>query len=119
LRRLSKERVRLLLENGSDPLEFLCAVAANDELDIATRLHAAGLALPHIHPRLSAVAVADAGQNLGRADARELVERLNAQIARLGAPTFAPPASAAPVIDAVADAAGCDGQAAQAAGRAG
>jgi hypothetical protein len=109
LRKLSKARVQVLLADGHDPLVFLSAVIANNDIDLATRLHAAGLALPHVHPRLTALAVADAGQGAVRADTRDLIERLNVQISRLVGPRRLSGAERL-VIDADAEAGGSDAQ---------
>lgn len=98
LRRMSREKVKLLLEKGADPLEMLCAVAVNDDLPLDVRMHAAALALPHIHPRLTAVAMANVTPPTP-ASAGQLVAELSAKLEGLRSP---------PLLDASTDASSGD-----------
>jgi hypothetical protein len=43
---------RAIDDGGQSPLDYFLEVMRDRELDVATRLRAAGLAAPYVHPRL-------------------------------------------------------------------
>ena len=77
-----------LVGSDRDPLQYICDVAADPEQPATVRLHAATVALPYLHPRLSASAVA-----VSRTDTRNptaALETLLARFARIAPPPEAP-----------------------------
>lgn len=52
--RLTIQAVELAESTGTTPLAFMLGVMVDDRLPVGTRLQAAGLAAPFVHPRLSA-----------------------------------------------------------------
>lgn len=85
LRAEARAKLAEIVGSPSDPLNFVCLLATDPEQDPALRLSAAAIALPYLHPRLSAVAsvsakVADA------ADPRETVTTILQRLERMRSP---------------------------------
>lgn len=76
-----------LVGSSADPLQFVCETACNAELDVELRLHAASVALPYLHPRLSAMATVSSKMPEG-ADPQVVLETVLGRIARLAPATI-------------------------------
>ena len=66
---------------GKDPLGLLISIAADDKHPIATRMNAASIAVPFLYPKLSAATV-ESHSTVTRVDGRDLIDQLEARIAR-------------------------------------
>jgi len=51
LRAATRARLVEIIERGGDPLSFLISVIEDKSIDLATRLCAAEVVLPYVHPR--------------------------------------------------------------------
>lgn len=85
LRREARQKLAQLVGSSADPLQFVCETACNPDLDVELRLHAASVALPYLHPRLSAMATVSSKAPEG-SEAAAVLETVLGRIARL-APT--------------------------------
>jgi len=80
--RLTIRAVEFAEETGQTPLQFMLGVMRDDKLPVGTRLQAAGLAAPFVHPRLSA----SLHGALPAGPGSEARQRLDAMLERLTAP---------------------------------
>ncbi len=55
--RRTVELIAAVEQSGQTPLEYLLCVMRDAQIDPEQRLHAAAVAAPYVHPKLSAVAV--------------------------------------------------------------
>lgn len=85
LRAEAREKLAAIVGSSRDPLEFVCALATDPEQDVALRLSAASIALPYLHPRLSAMASVTAKVPDG-ADPQAVLDTVLNRIARLAPP---------------------------------
>lgn len=88
LRTAAIEQMQAIVGSDRDPLAVVIDIACDPEVDRATRLGAAAIALPYLYPRLSATTVQSTSIT-AKVDAQELVERLSQKFGRLAAPTVA------------------------------
>jgi hypothetical protein len=88
---LTRESVKLAKESGTTPLQFLLSVMNDVGLPVGTRMQAAGLAAPYVHPRLSASLHGNLPTAPG-ADSRLRLEALLERLARSPAPLLELPA---------------------------
>ena len=85
MRAASAERKAAIIDSDRDPLMFLVDTVFDESIDYSTRLAAAAIAVPYLHPRLSATQV-QSNHVVTRVDSADLVQRLSDRIARLGGP---------------------------------
>lgn len=85
MRAASAERKAAIIDSDRDPLLFLVETVFDETIDYSTRLAAAAIAVPYLHPRLSATQV-QANHTVTRIDAGQLLERIAARIERLASP---------------------------------
>ncbi len=82
LRAAAAEKLATVIGTASDPLSVVIDAASPEDLDIATRLGAASIALPYLYPRLSATQVA-ATHTVVKVDSATVLDRLAERIERL------------------------------------
>jgi hypothetical protein len=87
-------RMTSIVSADQDPLSVIVGMVMDTELSVELRQSAAGIALPYLYPRLSAMTV-DQRTTTVKIDGNALIDKLNLQIERL---TEAP--NAASIIDA-------------------
>jgi hypothetical protein len=91
--RLTIAAVECAERSGMTPLAFLMSVVNDKSLPVGTRMQAAGLAAPFVHPRLSASLHGNLPSGPG-ADARQRLEALLERLTRSPAPLLELPAVA-------------------------
>lgn len=74
--------MKSIVGGDKDPLSVVVEMVLNEELDVATRLGAASIALPFLYPKLSATTV-DSRMTVTKIDGSALIEKLNARLERL------------------------------------
>ena len=85
LRAAAAEKLASVIGSASDPLSVVIDAACNEDLDIATRLGAASIALPYLYPRLSATQVSATVTTI-KTDHGAVLDRLAERIERLVGP---------------------------------
>lgn len=85
IRAEARAKIVALVGSSRDPLEFVCNLACDPEQDVELRLSAASIALPYLHPRLSAMATVTSKAPDG-ADPQQVLETVLQRIARLAPP---------------------------------
>ena len=85
LRAAAAEKLATVIGSASDPLSVVIDAACNQELDMATRLGAASIALPYLYPRLSATQVSATVTTI-KTDHGAVLDRLAERIERLVGP---------------------------------
>lgn len=85
MRVAAAERLTSIVGSSQDPLELMIAFAADESLDVPTRIGAASIAIPYLYPRLSATQVSGT-HTVTRIDGNDLIKRLDERLARLHAP---------------------------------
>jgi hypothetical protein len=88
LRAAAAEKLATVIGSANDPLSVVIDAACNQDLDIATRLGAASIALPYLYPRLSATQVAATHTVLKVDSASVLVRLANRIEAFVGGPAI-------------------------------
>lgn len=87
IRAAARDKIVQLVGSSADPLSFVCDLANDPSQDIELRLSAASIALPYLHPRLSAMASVSATVPKG-SDPQQVLETVLGRIARLAPPTI-------------------------------
>jgi hypothetical protein len=85
LRAAAAEKLATVIGSANDPLAVVIDAACNEDLDIATRLGAASIALPYLYPRLSATQVSATVTTI-KTDHGAVLDRLAERIERLVGP---------------------------------
>jgi hypothetical protein len=85
LRTVAVERRTAIAASDRDPLNFLIDTVWDESIDRNTRLSAAAIVLPFLHPKLSSTTVS-ASHTVTKIDAAQLLDRIADRIARLAQP---------------------------------
>lgn len=83
VRDLARANVSAALETGDDPVLILLGIAKDQDNDVQTRAQAAAWAAPYMHPKLSAMVVADASQKIEGRDPLALLGEITSRIERI------------------------------------
>lgn len=95
LRAAAVERRTAIVASDRDPLNFLIDTVWDEGIDRQTRLGAAAIVLPFLHPKLSATTVS-ATHLTARIDPAELLDRIADRISRLAPREIEAPEPEAP-----------------------
>ncbi len=85
LRAEARAKLAEIVGSDLDPLTFVCQLATDADQDPGLRLSAAAIALPYLHPRLSAMASVTARLPDG-GDPREVVATVLERLERMRSP---------------------------------
>jgi hypothetical protein len=85
LRAEARAKLAEIVGSDLDPLTFVCQLATDADQDPGLRLSAAAIALPYLHPRLSAIASVTARLPDG-GDPREVVATVLERLERMRSP---------------------------------
>lgn len=96
IRTVARAKLAEYLNSGRDPLQVLIDLAFNDDVEVALRIQAAGMALPFLHPKLSQQTINSTSIH-AQVDQRAVIENLQARFDRLAAPAAGPVIEAAPI----------------------
>ena len=81
LRQMARVWSTEVLGSWKDPLGLLISIAADEKHPLATRMNAATIAVPYLYPKLSAATV-ETHATVTRVDGRDLIDQLEARLAR-------------------------------------